>query len=99
MRSTQIAVPQSRRSFLLRPSAAYAMVRPARGHTRPSVVAEIVDLIAAAGPLAVGDLAGGIRRPVEAVARRLRGMTARGLLVEDEWGRFRLAPCVDAALA
>jgi len=26
-------------------------------------------------------------------------MTARGLLVEDEWGRFRLAPCVDAALA
>jgi len=61
---------------------------------QPAPASEIVGLIAAAGPLGLSDLAGGICRPVEAVARRLRAMTARGLLLEDEWGRYRLGPSV-----
>ena len=56
--------------------------------TRGRAVAEICDLIEAAGPLALWDIAGGLDVPVAAATVVVQSMVSGGCLREDEWGRF-----------
>jgi hypothetical protein len=59
---------------------------------------EICALISAAGPLAVGDIAGGLDAPVPKVAGHVEWMLRRGTLRPDEFGRLRLwGDCATAA--
>ena len=54
-------------------------------------VDEVADLIAAAGPLTLCDIAGGLAVPARRAAARVRQMVADRALKRDEFGRYRLA--------
>ena len=57
---------------------------------------DVCDLIAAAGPLTVADIAGGLDVPVRRAAARVRQMLGRTLLKEDEFARYRAwGACAD----
>jgi hypothetical protein len=56
----------------------------------PVRAAEVRDLIAAAGPLSVHDIAGGLAISERCAAARIRQMVNSGHLREDEFGRYRL---------
>jgi hypothetical protein len=51
---------------------------------------EVCDLLAAAGPLTLRDIAGGLAVPARRAAGRIRQMLAGGTLKQDEFGRYRL---------
>lgn len=63
----------------------------------PAVVADqipfddVCDLIAAAGPLTLRDVAGGLAVPAARAAGCVSKMIAECLLEEDEFGRYQLA--------
>ena len=97
MQTTQIAPTTSPQPFRVEAAVTAPASRAAEPTPAPS--AEIIDLIAAAGPLNLADLAGGLARAFDGIARRVRALTARGLLLEDEFGRYRLGPAVGAACA
>ena len=52
--------------------------------------AEVCELIEAAGPLTVVDIAGGLGVSARCAAGRVRQMVSSGCLREDEFGRYRL---------
>jgi hypothetical protein len=52
---------------------------------------DVCELIDAAGPLALHDLAGGLNVPVSELAGRVRRMVSEGRLRQDEWARFATA--------
>lgn len=54
-------------------------------------VADVRDLLEAAGPLDISDIAGGLDLPVAAVVGTVAWMLARGELRRDEWERLRAA--------
>jgi DNA-binding IclR family transcriptional regulator len=51
---------------------------------------EVCELIAAAGPLTVADIAGGLDAPAGQVAAYVQSMVGHGDLQEDEFGRYVL---------
>ncbi len=51
---------------------------------------DVCDLIDAAGPLTLRDIAGGLAVPVRRAAARVRQMVGAGALRRDEFGRYRL---------
>lgn len=51
---------------------------------------EISDLIDAAGPLTISDIAAGLATPVCTAVARVRPMVRAGQLSRDEFGRYRL---------
>lgn len=53
-------------------------------------VDDVCDLIDAAGPLTLRDIAGGLAVPIRRVAARIRQMLGAGALRRDEFGRYRL---------
>jgi hypothetical protein len=53
-------------------------------------VAEVCDLIEAAGPLTLCDIAGGLAVPVRRAAARIRQMVTDRALKLDEFGRYRI---------
>jgi hypothetical protein len=53
-------------------------------------VREVRDLIDAAGPLTLRDIACGLAVPVRRAAARVRQMVGAGALSRDEFGRYRL---------
>jgi hypothetical protein len=53
-------------------------------------VAEVCDLLAAAGPLTLADIADGLALPARLVAGRVRRMVNDCNLRQDEFGRYRL---------
>jgi hypothetical protein len=53
-------------------------------------VDEICDLIEAAGPLTLADIAGGLDRSLRQVSACVQRMVARRLLRRDEFRRYRL---------
>ena len=64
-----------------------ATARPSRQLRRAST-ADVCDLIDAAGPLSLCDIAGGLDIHVAQASRVVRTMVADACLREDEWGRF-----------
>lgn len=66
------------------------------GLNLPDEVAEAIavddvrDLIDAAGPLTLRDIAGGLAVPIRRAAARVRQMVGVGALRRDEFGRYRL---------
>jgi hypothetical protein len=57
---------------------------------RRITLADVCDLIAAAGPLTSGDIAGGLGVAEDRAAAQVQSMVARGDLQEDEFGRYML---------
>jgi hypothetical protein len=57
---------------------------------RPIVADEICELIAAAGPLTAGDIAGGLGVAADSASAQVQSLVARGDLQEDEFGRYML---------
>ena len=57
---------------------------------RRPAVADICDLIEAAGPLALCDIAGGLDVPVAVASPVVQSMIADACVREDEWGRFAM---------
>ena len=53
-------------------------------------VDDVRDLLDAAGPLTLRDIAGGLAVPARRVAGRIRQMLADCALKQDEFGRYRL---------
>ncbi|MBI5288622.1 MAG: hypothetical protein HY873_06585 [Chloroflexi bacterium] len=53
---------------------------------------DVRDLIDAAGPLSLRDIAGGLDAPLARVAGLVARMLAQGCLRQDEWGRHRRSP-------
>jgi hypothetical protein len=53
-------------------------------------VDDVCDLIEAAGPLTLCDIAGGLDVPARRVVARIRRLVAARLLKRDEFGRYRL---------
>jgi len=51
---------------------------------------DVCDLIDAAGPLTIRDIAGGLAVSVHVVVARVRQMVRGGALKRDEFGRYRL---------
>jgi len=51
---------------------------------------DICDLLGAAGPLSLDDIAGGLGVPARQAAMIARWMLDHGLLEQDEWDRFML---------
>ena len=51
---------------------------------------DISDLIDAAGPLTLSDIAGGLAAPVGCAVARVRQMVRAGRLHRDEFGRYGL---------
>ena len=51
---------------------------------------DVCDLIDAAGPLTLRDIAGGLAVPLRRAAARVRQMVGAGALRRDEFGRYRL---------
>jgi hypothetical protein len=60
------------------------------GAERNVSTAEVAELIEAAGPLSVRDIAGGLGVTVSAALGAVRQMVERHRLREDEWDRFSL---------
>jgi predicted transcriptional regulator len=54
-------------------------------------VDSVCDLIAAAGPLTAGDIAGGLDVTVGAAAHYVQSLVSAGSLREDEFGRYSLS--------
>lgn len=57
---------------------------------RPLSLEDVCELIAAAGPLTPGDIAGGLGVAVESASAQVHSMVANGDLQEDEFGRYML---------
>ena len=53
--------------------------------------ADVRDLLDAAGPLAIADIAGGLDISVKAASARVAAMLYCGCLRADEWGRYCLS--------
>ena len=78
------------------PVAVDAPVATAR--TASVSVDRVRELLDAAGPLSLRDIAGGLNVAVRDAATVVRWMLDRGWLVHDEWERHRLSgPCRAAA--
>ena len=67
---------------LVRP---FFVVRP-----RAITAADVQDLLEAAGPLSLRDIAGGLQVSEREAEVRVASMVAAGALGADEWGRYRL---------
>ena len=70
---------------------AVTAIRPAA--PSPAIAAEIAavrDLLDAAGPLTMADIAGGLDITVKAASARVAALLYCGCLRPDEWGRFRV---------
>jgi hypothetical protein len=72
---------------LARPTAPVVGVRTVAPHVS---IAEVCDLLAAAGPLTGRDIAGGLAISERCAAARIRQMVNHDCLHEDEFGRYRL---------
>jgi hypothetical protein len=93
---TPVSTTTTRMSFGSRPRIGNARgpivdIRNDAIATTSSVTeAEVCDLIEAAGPLGLRDIAGGLDASIRAVAARVRRMLRNGTLKQDEWARYRL---------
>jgi predicted transcriptional regulator len=52
---------------------------------------DVCELIEAAGPLSIRDLAGGLNLPLPEVAAQVRRMASEERLQQDEWERYTTA--------
>ena len=52
---------------------------------------DVYELIAAAGPLAAADIAGGLSRSIRETYQTIRFLVDMGDLREDEFGRFQMS--------
>ena len=77
--ASRIHHPGDRRSLLVLPGSAPSTVG----------VSDVSDLLDAAGPLSLSDIAGGLAVPLSAAAARVRQMVLAGQLRRDEFGRYR----------
>jgi hypothetical protein len=64
---------------------------PIATFVRHQAVEDVCELIAAAGPLTVEQVARGLSITEPDAAVRVRSLEARGDVRPDEWGRYRLA--------
>jgi len=62
------------------------VVKPPRGVS----LADVTELLDAAGPLSAEDIAGGLDAAPEDAAASLWWMREAGYLKQDEWGRYQL---------
>ncbi len=69
--------------------------RNGAGHAdRPLSTDEVCDLIDAAGPLTVRDIAGGLDVPLRQASASVHRLAQRNCLKQDEFRRYRLSgPC------
>ena len=82
------------------PRVALAPIRPAPVPVpRRFDAADVFDLLAAAGPLTTGDIAGGLGVPEREAAGVVRLMLDRDWLRPDEWGRLGIGRGAPATLA
>lgn len=63
---------------------------PLDATSREVAAEDVRDLIDAAGPLTLRDIAGGLDVPLRLAAERVRRMVAGRTLTRDEFGRYRL---------
>lgn len=64
---------------------------PIGAYARDRATEDVIDLIAAAGPLSASNIAGGLGVSEQEAAARVRALVSRGDLRSDEWGRHRLS--------
>lgn len=84
------ASPFGARGNVLAPPAGAAAL-PAVAGQRFLTVAEVCDLIDAAGPLTISDLAAGLGAGVRETGVLVDWLERHGDLRRDEWDRFRLS--------
>lgn len=87
-RSPQTYAPRAGSALVVRPSLMTGALTVSAGDVR--------DLIDAAGPLSLRDIAAGLGVPVYRAATIVNWMLEHDCLQQDEWRRHTLRGCADA---